>query len=155
MVNSIWVGCSLWPCRLGQPWTPWSGSGRQSAPGFSPWRRSKSCHRRRWSCWCFPSAAQSQQNLPLYTHKQHTHRSTCPNTDLLATTEVSPWKLKMELLSMIELPQLSQLELQCSAIFFMWFSFSRSISFCCNSKTSDEAKMCKTAMRFGPCSILL
>ncbi len=55
--------------------------------------------------------------LCTHTNDTHTHKTTCPNTGLLAAKEVSPWKLKMELLSMIELPQLSQLELQCSAIF--------------------------------------
>ena len=142
---------SLWPCRLGPPWTLWSGSGRRSAPGSSPWRRSKSCHRRRSSCWCSPSAARSPRNLPLCTHT-HTHTQTShagSNTDPLAAKEVSPWKLNMELLSVIELLRLSQLQLQCGAVFWCDFHSRGQSDFCCKSKTFDEIKKNHAGLSMG------
>ncbi len=71
----------------------------------------------------------------LCTHTNNTH--TGSNTDLLAAKKVSPWKLKMGLLSMIKLPQLSQLELQCSATFDEIFVLQVSPIFS-GSKISDE-----------------
>lgn len=85
MVNSTEAGWCLWPCRRGRSWTPSSGSGRRSAPGFSPWKRNKSCRRHLQSCWSSPSAAPSPQNLPLYTSETHGTNNSLTNRVSLET----------------------------------------------------------------------